>query len=273
MNRNCIVLRYEKVTIDESGTYEQCFAESNRCSSMSAIPVCVDQNLEFNSILSRPNKGNALLESVNTTTDYSCGNNVDYHLINGFCYKLNIHEMTWHDAKSECELENATLFIPEKKSTLTLIKSLFLRQRSYTSSSVIHVGVFNDNRNRNGIKYNTIDESSSSNIPDFDSISYSCGEQIRGRYRSEFTLPYSSLTGNTRSKSKQTGCGYVNFRPGMELSILCDKLPCKQLAAVVCQKASIPTDRVVVAKRLVVNTIYIDKEIVRLKLKDFSDCF
>ncbi|CAF2116551.1 unnamed protein product [Rotaria magnacalcarata] len=259
---NCIVLRYEKTIIDQSVTYQRCFAESDQCSSMSALPVCVDQNLEFNSIVNHPAKGNEFLESVNITVNYSCGNETDYHLINGLCYKLNIHEMTWHDAKSECARENATLFIPEDELTLKMIKFLFLRQRSYTSSSIIHVGVFNDKKDRGGSKYYAIDESSSSNILDSDSTSPSCGKTFRGHYRSTSKLPYSSMTQNGRSKSKQTGCGYVDLRPGMELSISCDKLPCKQLAAVVCQRASIPTDHVVVAKRLVVNTIYIDKEIV-----------
>ncbi|CAF4368318.1 unnamed protein product [Rotaria socialis] len=241
---NCIVLRYEKIRIHESVTYQQCFTESDQCSSMSAIPVCVDEHLELNSTVNQPSKGNELLESVNTTVDYSCGNNAEYHLINGFCYKVNIHEVTWHDAKSECERENTTLFIPEDELTLKSIRSLFLRQRSYTSSSVIHVGVFNDKKDRSGTKYDGVDESSSSNILDSDSTSPSCGKTFRGRYLSAF----SSMARNDRSTSKLTGCGYVDLRPGMELSISCDKLPCEQLAAVVCQKASIPKSRAVVAK-------------------------
>ncbi|CAF3685928.1 unnamed protein product, partial [Rotaria sp. Silwood1] len=49
IDQNCIVLRYERTIIHDTVMYERCFTESNECSSMSAIPVCVDRHLEFNS--------------------------------------------------------------------------------------------------------------------------------------------------------------------------------------------------------------------------------
>ncbi|CAM4915857.1 unnamed protein product [Rotaria socialis] len=259
VDANCIVLRYEKIIIHESVTYQQCFTESDQCSSMSAIPVCVDEHLELASTVNRSNKGNELLESVNTTVDYSCGNNAEYHLINGFCYKVNIHEVTWHDAKSECERENTTLFIPEDELTLKSIRSLFLRQRSYASSNVIHVGVFSDKKNRSGMNYRIMDESSSSNMLDSDPTSPSCGKIFGTYYFSLFSLPPGPIIPRTRLQDRQSGCGYVDIRSETDLSISCDERSCNQLATAVCQKAPIRKSRAVVAKRFVINAMHIFK--------------
>ncbi|CAM4762601.1 unnamed protein product [Rotaria magnacalcarata] len=247
---NCIVLRYEKTRIDQSVTYQRCFAESDQCSSMSALPVCVDQNLELNSIVNHPAKGNEFLESVNTTVNYSCGNETDYHLINGLCYKVNIHEMTWQESKSKCERENATLFIPEDDLTVMSIRSLFLHQRSYSSSSVLHVDVFGDKKNRSGMNYRIMDESSLSNMLDADYIPPSCGKIFLGRSFFSVTFSSVSMIRRYRFQDPQSGCGYVDIRSVRDLSISCDERSCDQLATAVCQKAPIQTSHAVVAERV-----------------------
>ncbi|CAF4670783.1 unnamed protein product, partial [Rotaria socialis] len=161
-----------------------------------------------------------------------------------------IHEVTWHDAKSECERENTTLFIPEDELTLKSIRSLFLRQRSYSSSNVIHVGVFSDKKNRSGMNYRIMDESSSSNMLDSDPTSPSCGKIFGTDYISLFSLPPGPIIPRTRLQDRQSGCGYVDIRSETDLSISCDERSCNQLATAVCQKAPIRKSRAVVAKRV-----------------------
>ncbi|CAF4317174.1 unnamed protein product, partial [Rotaria sordida] len=75
IDQNCIVLHREKILIDDTLTFQRCFSESDQCSSMSAIPVCVDKNLEVDSIVipSTINSKSTVI-SVNVSIDYSCGN-------------------------------------------------------------------------------------------------------------------------------------------------------------------------------------------------------
>ncbi|CAF3918278.1 unnamed protein product [Rotaria sp. Silwood1] len=249
IDQNCILLRYQKILIDNTTSYERCFTESDECSSKSAIPVCVDKYLESDStVISSTNDNNSSIISVNTSIDYSCGNDKEYHLIDQYCYKVYFHETTWQDAKTECERDNAMLFIPGKMMTLKMIKLLFLRRRSYASSGVAHVGLIYNNQNHTIIQYNRKYENVLGNISDPDSFYYECKRTFRIRYENE----------KNQLKSQQTGCGYVDFRSHTELSISCDEIPCDRLATVICQKSPIRKTRAIIAKRLVVNTIHVE---------------
>ncbi|CAF5229116.1 unnamed protein product, partial [Rotaria magnacalcarata] len=119
LDRNCIAARYEKTIIDDAVSHDPCIIESNECSSMSAVPVCVDKHLKSDSaFIQLTEVGDGSTVSVSTTIDYSCGDDKEYHLVDGFCYKINVHEITWQEAKSQCERENAALFIPENFEAL-----------------------------------------------------------------------------------------------------------------------------------------------------------
>ncbi|CAF4424680.1 unnamed protein product, partial [Adineta steineri] len=129
-DRNCIVVRHEKKTTENETNYEFCVSESDQCSSISAMPVCVDQHIELNTTSTIDDN------SFNISSDYSCGDNSDYHLVDDYCYKISLHEASWNDSKLECQRDNAMLFVPEKSITLQVIKTLFLflHRNSYSSS-------------------------------------------------------------------------------------------------------------------------------------------
>ncbi|CAF1522551.1 unnamed protein product [Rotaria sordida] len=184
IDENCIVLRYQKISVDHMASYERCFTESDECSSESAIPVCVDKHLGSDpSVIPSINDNNSSITSIHTLIDYSCGIDQDYHLMDEYCYKIYFHETTWQDAKAECERDNAILFIPEKTIILKMIKLLFLRRRSYTSSGVVHVGFIYNNKSDTVIKYNTKNGEVLKNSTNFDSIYYKCRSEFRRRYQ------------------------------------------------------------------------------------------
>ncbi|CAF1415851.1 unnamed protein product, partial [Rotaria sp. Silwood1] len=187
--------------------------------------------------------------SVNTTTDYTCGDDEEYHLMDEYCYKIFFHETTWQDAKSECERNNAMLLIPQQMKTLNLIKFLFLRRRSYTSSGIAHVGVIYDNRTHTVIQYNTTNGNTLPNTPNPNAIHTLCEKTFRTRYETLMSSSTVSKEDKERLKTQQTGCAYVNFRDDFELSISCNEIPCNQLATVICQKSPIRKTRSIVAKR------------------------
>ncbi|CAF3993497.1 unnamed protein product, partial [Rotaria sordida] len=250
IDQNCIVLRREKILIDNTLTFQRCFSESDQCSSMSATPVCVDKNPEVDSIVipSSINSKPAVI-SVNVSIDYSCGNDLDYHLINGYCYKVLFHETTWNEAKVECERDSATLFLPEKSTIFSLLKLLFLRRHSYTSSGIAHMDIFYDNQNRTTMRNNTISESiliSGSYSNDFHSL---C-ERIFHYHDARLMSP-STLSKNEKSQLKiqQTSCAYVDFRSEYGITISCDEISCNRPATVICQKTPIITTHDVLAER------------------------
>jgi hypothetical protein len=249
IDQNCIVLRPEKIVIDNILSDQWCFTESDQCSSISAIPICVDRHLELNSIkFPRITNGDSSIISVNLSTDYSCKEDKDYHFINGYCYKVSFHETTWNDAKAECERENAILFLPEKFTILSLIKSLLLRHHSYTSSGIVHVGMFYDNQTRIVTQYNRTTESPLTNasyIYDLDNI---CKKKLTERFEKLMSFPIFSTYGENRSKTRQTKCAYIDFRSKTALSISCNAMSCNRLATVICQKSPIVTTRTIVAK-------------------------
>jgi hypothetical protein len=245
IDRNCIKIHYEKTSYDNITSYERCITESNHCSSMSAIPICVDQHLENNSTTILPITDD---NSVDTPIDYSCGHSTDYHFVDDYCYKISLHEASWINAKSECEGDNAMLFVPEKSITLQIIKSLFLRRDSYTSSNFAHVGVVYDNQNRTVIQYNTTDENTIRTVPDSNAVYDLCEKTFHERY-AELIL---SRDERNRLKDQQIGCAYIDLLSYTAPVIRCDEIPCNRTAIVICQKS--PTVKMddVQAQRLVV---------------------
>ncbi|CAF2666053.1 unnamed protein product [Rotaria sp. Silwood2] len=252
IDRNCIVLRREKIFMNNILTYERCFTESDQCSSISAMPVCVDKHLEFNSTAIPPiidNDSSSIL--VNISTDYSCGDDTDYHLMNDYCYKVSYHETTWNDAKTGCERDNAMLFQPRKLTTLSLIKSLFLRRHSYTSSGIVHIGIFYDNRNRTATRYKTTGGSALPSELDSIDLHSLCKIEFHQHYERLIPSPVLSLNEKNRPKTQQIRCAYVDFRSDYGPLIACNEISCNRLATAICQKSPIVKIRAVAAKRLV----------------------
>ncbi|CAF4124450.1 unnamed protein product, partial [Rotaria sordida] len=254
IDQNCIVLRREKILIDNTLTFQRCFSESDQCSSMSATPVCVDKNPEVDSIVipSSINSKPAVI-SVNVSIDYSCGNDLDYHLINGYCYKVLFHETTWNEAKVECERDSATLFLPEKSTIFSLLKLLFLRRHSYTSSGIAHIDIFYDNQNRTTMQHNTISGSIVISRSYFDDFHNLCKRTIYQRDARLMSPSTSSKNEKSQVKIQQTSCAYVDFRSEYEIMISCNEISCNRPATVICQKTPIITTHAVLAEWLVIN--------------------
>ncbi|CAF1411640.1 unnamed protein product [Rotaria sordida] len=249
-DQNCVVLHRENITVDNISTFQSCFTESDQCSSMSAIPVCVDKNLEFNlTTMSSTPDGVSSIISVNISTDYSCGDDTDYHFMNDYCYKVLFHETTWHNAKAECERDKAALFLPGKNTMYSLLKFLLLRQHSYTSSGVVHVDIFYDNQNRTAMKYSTISRSTLKPIRDSYDLDTLCESAFRRSYANFLFSPNLTMKDIDRLKSQQTTCGYIDFRSDYEPSISCDEISCNRSATVICQKSPIITTHTILAKR------------------------
>jgi hypothetical protein len=241
VDKNCLIIHHEKYSYDNITIYQQCIAESNQCSVQSAMPICIDQHLEPNSKFIPLNTDNI---SSKISLDYSCGNDTEYHFIDDYCYKILFHEISWNNAKTECERDNATLFVPEKSITLQIIKSLFLHQNSYTSSGYAHVGVIYDNQNRTVIQYN---DNILRTIPDSNTIYDSCEKTFNERY---ITL-MSSINERNRLKNQQIGCAYIDLLSYTVPVICCDEIPCNRTATVICQKLPNIKEDVIKAKRLV----------------------
>ncbi|CAF3194467.1 unnamed protein product [Rotaria sp. Silwood2] len=126
---------------------------------------------------------------------------------------------------------------------LEMIESLFLRRRSYTSSDAARVGLVYNNQKRTVIKYNTKDGEVLGNLSNLDSFYYECESIFRRRYDTLLSSWYLSTKEKDQLKSQQTGCGYVDFRSEIGLSIACDEIPCDRLATVICQKSPIQKTR------------------------------
>ncbi|CAF2059180.1 unnamed protein product [Rotaria magnacalcarata] len=180
--------------------------------------------------------------------DYSCGDDKEYHLVNGFCYKINVHEITWQEAKSQCERENAALFIPENFEALQLIKLLFLRRQSYTSSGFAHVGVTYDNKNSTIKKYNANNKSSVVTAVEITGPNILCEATFLRQYGQLMSSSTLSTKEKERLKNEQIACAYVDVRSEDTDYVSCDDIRCNRSAAVICQKAPITGMRLVVAK-------------------------
>lgn len=248
IDKNCLVIHHEKKTTDNITISQRCVAQSNQCSTMLAIPVCVDQHIENNSTIIPINSNNI---SSKIATDYSCGDDNNYHYIDDYCYKIHDHEKSWNDAKAECEDENAMLFVPEKSITLQIVKSLFLHRNAYTSSGFAHVGVMYDNQNLTVIQYNNTNEKTLRFVPDSNAVYDLCENSFHERYNALMSSSSLSISERSKLKTQQIGCAYIDLLSYTVPIIRCDEIPCHRIAAVICQKLpNIKTD-VINAKRLV----------------------
>ena len=255
VDKNCISIKYVPRSKQSFVSHERCITESSECSTKSAMPVCVDKHMEPRPTLVPPvTDKNPSQVSVNVTYELSCGDEKNiYHLIDDYCYKISIHEVTWNEAQSECRHDNAMVFVPEKSVALQYIKSLFLRQRTYTSTDFAHVGVYYEISNRTVIQYNTSSEDSLSIIPDSNAIYDLCEKTFLERYRA---LMSSSLSKNekNRLKARKMGCGYIDLMSSIVPTIQCDEIPCDRTATVICQKFPTIKTSIIDAKRSV-NTL------------------
>lgn len=254
IDRNCIVIQYVQ-NIDQ--THERCIIETNECSTKTAMPVCVDEHLETKSIIIPPiDNENSSDVSVNVTSEHSCDDpNNEYDFIDDYCYRISFHEVDWNEAKSICQRDQATVFVPEKSVTLQYIKSLFLRRKSYTSSGFAHVGVYYDRINRTVIQYN-ISSSSSSNIdqliiPDSNAIYDLCEKTFQERYTALILSSSLTINEKNRLKNQKMGCAYIDLSSNNVPTIRCDEIPCNRAATVICQKLPNTKTNIIQAKQFV----------------------
>jgi hypothetical protein len=220
---------------------------------MSALPVCVDQHLENNSTLITDDSSEEI--SVNVAVDYSCGDDHGYHFVDDYCYKISFHEVSWNDAKAECQNDGAMVFVPEKSISLQIVKSLFLRRTTYTSSGFAHVGVMYDDKSRTVIQYNTTHENTVRTVPDSNAVYDLCEKTFDERYRALMLSSSLSSYERTRLKKQQIGCAYIDLLSYTAPVIRCDEIPCNRTATVICQKLPIVKTVVIDAKRLVFHKI------------------
>ncbi|CAF3819420.1 unnamed protein product [Rotaria sp. Silwood1] len=259
INRNCIVFRREKILVDNVIKFQRCFSESDQCSSRSAKPVCVNKNLESHSnvIPSMRNNDSSIIK-INISTDYLCGNDTDYHLIGDYCYKVLLHETTWHKAKTECERDNATLFFPSINSRFDLIKQIILHRHSYTlSTGIVHVDYFYFNETSHTKQHKPIYESIESQNFNHRDYSDLCEDSFHAH------PPLSDVSLNEIVKYIDEleltipRCGYLDFTGKIQERRGCSKESCNQSAIVICQKLPMMTTHNILAKRLVVVINYI----------------
>lgn len=250
LDRNCISIQY---VLNSDQTHERCIVESDECSTKLAMPVCVDEHIEIPpTFVPRITNENPAQVSVNVTTEHLCGDDNEYHFVDDYCYKIIFHEISWNDAKSECEKDNAIVFVPEKSVTLQYIKTLFLRQTTYVSSGSAHVGVYYNNINRTVIQYNIInDDKSSIIIPDSNAIYDLCEKTFQERYTALTLSSSLSVNEKNRLKKQQIGCAYIDLVSANVPTIRCDEIPCNRTATVICQKLPSIKTNIIQAKRLI----------------------
>lgn len=257
VDRNCIAIQYIPSSNQSRISHVRCISESNACSTQTAMPVCVNKHLEAQISLVPPiTKEDPADVSVNMTTLHSCDDETgEYHLVDDYCYKINTHEDNWNDARAECQRDNAVLFVPEKSVALQYIKSLYLRQRSYTSSGQAHVGVFYDYNNRTVIQYNTDDENNRLIVPDSNAIYDLCEKTFQERYEAIMSSFSLTTTEKNQIKKQQIGCAYIDLTSSAAPTVRCDEIPCNRTAAIICQKAPVHTSNIILAKRFVKKSI------------------
>ncbi|CAF0718155.1 unnamed protein product [Adineta steineri] len=239
IDRNCISVKFVANSNESQTTsHERCIIESNACLIEQAMPICVDQHIELKPELVPPIADDDPSDiTVDIVIDHSCGDeNNDYHFVDDYCYKVFPEEVSWNDAKLKCQLDNATIFVPEKSVALQYVKSLFLRQKTYASSSFAHVGVYYDNLNKTVVQYNTLKEGDALSIPNSNAIYNLCEKTFQERYTA--VMSSSALQSNEKNqlKKQQLGCAYMDITPNAVPTIRCDEIPCSLKANVICQK-------------------------------------
>jgi hypothetical protein len=253
--KNCIAIQYVQNSEESKIIHERCIIESNECSANLAMPVCVDQHIEAKPTIVPPiSDDNPADVSVNATVDHTCGNDNEYHLIDDNCYKIIFNEVSWKDAKSECQRDNAILFIPEKSVALQNIKYLYSRRRSYTSSGFAHVGVYYDNSNRTVIQSNISNDDNDLVIPDSNAVYDLCEKTFQERYTA--LMLSTSLTSSEKVylKKQQIGCAYIDLVSSNVPTIRCDEIPCNRTATVICQKLPKNKTNIIQATRIYVDS-------------------
>jgi hypothetical protein len=253
---NCLLIQYVKPTGQTQVNHQRCIIESNDCSTKRAMPVCVDRHIDKQSI----DKQSIVMDddvtqiSVDVTLDHRCNDtNNEYHLIDGYCYRIYFHEVGWNDARAECQKDQAVLFVPEKSITLQHIKTLFLLQQSYTSSGLAHVGVFYNPTNRTVLQYNISNDQSFLIVPDSNAIYDLCEKTFQERYIAVMSSTNSLARDKDQWKQQQIGCGYIDLGLGTLPTIRCDEIPCHRTATVICQKPPISARGTFEAVRYVKN--------------------
>lgn len=255
-DRNCIALQYEYYRIEGESQFEKCFTESDQCASKGAIPVCVDKHLESSS-MNKPGYTNhdSSTVYVETKIDYSCGDDTNYHLIDGYCLKVDLHETTWHNAKDECQRENATLVSHTGNMRPNLVKALLSRRYNYKTVSYVHVDLFYDGRNSTDKQNGKNDNNFLSSLGDRLSPDDLCKQ---GSFLLPATGVFSRYTLSARFSqegNQNYRCGFVNIKDGIIKSFGCDAKSCNRSAAVICQKLPIVKKQSVVATGLVTKMI------------------
>ncbi|CAF3871152.1 unnamed protein product [Rotaria sordida] len=254
IDRNCIVLRREKIFVDNVLQLQRCLSESDQCSSASATPVCVDKNLESH-LNTMPSMivDDLSTVKVNMFLDNSCGNDTDYHLIDIFCYKVLLHKMTWHEGKAECERDNATLFLPTINGMYRSVTKFIPHQHNNISStSIIHTD-FSYVNETSYIKWRkSIDESIKTHKPDYEYYHTLCKESYHDNIFNLIEL-LSNLTMKDIDELEvlTTKCTHIKLGSNFSVGSECNEKSCNQSATVICQKLPIITARTVLAKRLV----------------------
>jgi hypothetical protein len=257
-NKNCIAIQYVPAVNSTRTSHERCILESNACATQSAMPVCVDQHLEPKVTLVPPiSADNPSNVSLNITVDHSCDDpRGEYHFVDDFCYKILPHEVSWNESKRACQDDNAMVFVPEKSVALQYIKSLYLRQRTYTSTGFAHVGVYYDYINRTVIQYTTTVQDSPWVVPDSNAIYDLCEKTFQERYLALMSSRSLTKAEQDLLKKQQMGCAYIDLTSSAVPTIRCDEIPCNRTAAVICQKLPLTKTRTVRATRLVSPTRY-----------------
>ncbi|CAF3982260.1 unnamed protein product [Rotaria sordida] len=253
IDQNCIVLRREKIFVDNVLQLQRCLSESDQCSLASAMPVCVDKNLEshLNTMPSMIDDDLSTVK-VNIFLDYLCGNDTDYHLIDNYCYKVLLHKTTWHEGKAECERDNAILFLPTINGMYHLVTELIPHQHNISSTSIIHTD-FSYVNETSYIKWRkSIDENIKTHKPDYEYYHTLCKESYRDSIFNLIEL-LSNLTMKDIDELEvlTTKCTHIKLGSDFSVASECNEKSCNQSATVICQKLPIITTRPVLAKRLV----------------------
>ncbi|CAF2928216.1 unnamed protein product [Rotaria sp. Silwood2] len=250
-DKNCIAIQNVLNSDQNIVSHERCITESNECSTISAMPVCVDKHIEIKSTLVPPiSDENPSEVSVNITSEHLCDDkDNEYHFIDNYCYKISHHEVSWNDAQTECRRDKAMVFIPEKSITLQYIKSLLLRRRIYISSGFAHVGVYYDNSNHTVVQYDISSEDDTLAVLDTNAIYDLCEKTFQERYTALMMSSSLTTSEKTRLKTQQSGCAYIDLMSNVMPIIRCDEIPCNRTAIVICQKLPTIKTSIIQAKR------------------------
>ncbi|CAF1153247.1 unnamed protein product [Didymodactylos carnosus] len=223
--QHCIVIKYITET---DGDQVRCIEESNKCETTFAMPVCVDKLKQKSEI----NITDPIKQDVNVSNELSCDIE-NYHYVGDYCYKVNLHELSWMDAVTECERDQAQLFVPDKSIQIQLVRSLLRMKNTYTPSGLVHVGVYYDAQQQTVYQYASSENNQKIVVPDSNAIYDVCDKTFRETYQIlNKTVSFSRTIG----ARTMTGCGYIDYSSSASPTIQCDDILCAKHASFVCQK-------------------------------------